>query len=355
MTERNQEGYQTLDWVLSHSEQGFYLVVAQEEVQKEILSVYRQSPVGIYDYREHPGPYAFQAFSAWLAEQADVQTIFLANLQFAVQREDDIKRLNFSRDMLASLEKNLIFLTTPYGDDLLSQAYDFYSFLKLRILFHSYQMEQTHNRISGKACRGKKPWPPGIPRRKLEKTKILLQKAGELISQKRYCEAENLLLEALIIRKQLFGNDHLDVVAIEQDLANVYAEEGRYREAETLYKHVLSIETAVMGEDHPNVVRCYHNIATLYNIQGKYAIAEQLFKKAISIHQQTAKEEDPSIVISYNGLASLYYNQGKYEEAERLIKKVLSIQKNVLGKNHPDIVHLQNNLQTLQQEKNTKK
>lgn len=283
MTERNQDGYQALGWILNHAEQGFFLVVAEEELQKEILSVYREGPVAVYDYREHPGPYSFQGFSAWLAGQEDVQTVFLANLQLAVQTEEDVKRLNFSRDMLARLEKNLIFLTTPYGDDLLATgAYDFYSFLKLRILFSPQPLEDLVQKRLAPPCPTaptEERWTPEETRRRLRDTDSLLEQAKKAVNQ----ELEALLLQTLDLRERLLGPEHLNLSPIYQDLAQVYTRQARYQEAETLYKRALDIEKKVWGEDHPSTVNCYDNLADLYHKEGKYAQAEQWAKKAASI------------------------------------------------------------------------
>lgn len=60
MSESNQEGYQTLQWIINKSERGLFLVVADEAMQEEILQVYRNGMVGIYDYRKNPGAYSFQ-------------------------------------------------------------------------------------------------------------------------------------------------------------------------------------------------------------------------------------------------------------------------------------------------------
>ena len=205
MTERNQDGYQALGWILNHAEQGFFLVVAEEELQNEILSVYREGPVAVYDYREHPGPYSFQGFSAWLAGQEDVQTVFLANLQLAVQTEEDVKRLNFSRDMLARLEKNLIFLTTPYGDDLLATgAYDFYSFLKLRSLVSPQPLEDLVQKRLAPPCPTaptEERWTPEETRRRLRDTDSLLEQAKKAVNQ----ELEALLLQTLDLRERRVG------------------------------------------------------------------------------------------------------------------------------------------------------
>ena len=37
MREHDQEGYQTLGWIINKSEQGLYLVVADEDTQKKLL------------------------------------------------------------------------------------------------------------------------------------------------------------------------------------------------------------------------------------------------------------------------------------------------------------------------------
>ena len=41
MSESNQEGYQTLGWVINQSEDGLFLVIADEPIQREIVEVYR--------------------------------------------------------------------------------------------------------------------------------------------------------------------------------------------------------------------------------------------------------------------------------------------------------------------------
>ena len=59
MEENSQEGYKTLGWIIEKSEQGLFLVVADEMMQKEIVDIYRKGTVKIYDYKRHPGGYSF--------------------------------------------------------------------------------------------------------------------------------------------------------------------------------------------------------------------------------------------------------------------------------------------------------
>ena len=67
MAESNQEGYRTLGWIVNKSEQGLYLVVADEPVQKEIVEIYRRGTVEIYDYKRYPGAYSFPVLQKWVA------------------------------------------------------------------------------------------------------------------------------------------------------------------------------------------------------------------------------------------------------------------------------------------------
>ena len=121
---------------MGQSEHGLYLVVAEEEAQEEIAAGCQEKGAGVYDYKLDFGRYSFHALQEKLGFFENASTILIVNFQLAIQTEEDLARLNFSRDMLAGLGKNLIFLTTQCGDNKLAVgAYDFYSFLKLRILF----------------------------------------------------------------------------------------------------------------------------------------------------------------------------------------------------------------------------
>ena len=149
MSESNQEGYQTLGWVINQSEDGLFLVIADEPIQREIVEVYRGGMIGVYDYKRYQCAYSFQDLKDWIDSQADIRTFFLVNFQLAVQSGQEISRLNFSRDMLTGLGKNLVFFTTVYGDDQLAKgAYDFYSFLKIRITFHDYTSEVSRDYLT---------------------------------------------------------------------------------------------------------------------------------------------------------------------------------------------------------------
>ncbi|MFM6407988.1 MAG: tetratricopeptide repeat protein, partial [Microcystis sp.] len=65
------------------------------------------------------------------------------------------------------------------------------------------------------------------------------------------CDQFNLYLEALDLRKRLLGDNHPDVAASLNNLAEFYYSQGRYTEAEPLYLEAINIFRERLGENHP--------------------------------------------------------------------------------------------------------
>ena len=346
MMDSNQEGYRTLGWIINKSEQGLFLVIAEEEIQREIVEIYRQGTVEIYDYRRHPGAYAVRQLQEWVARFPETRVFLVANFHLALQDGESIKRLNFSRDMLEALGRNLIFLVTPYADNQLARgAYDFYSFLKLRITFHGYQQETERQLpVTEDIPTEESGWGAEDARQKMAEAYALMEQAKDERAKAQYEESEKLLLQAREIKQNLLGEEHLELAQIDYELADVYERRGKYRQAEELDKKSLRIRERELGEEHPDTLASYNNLAGVYERQEKYLEAEELYEKALKISKEVLGEEHPSIATSYNNLAGVYVEQGRYEEAEQLYEKALGIYKEILGEGHPSTATIYNNL-----------
>lgn len=279
MSERNEEGYQTLGWIINQSENGLFLVIAEESIQQEIVEVYRGGRIGVYDYKRYHGEYSFPALKDWIDTQADIRTFFIVNFQFAIPGQQDISRLNFSRDMLAGLGKNLVFFTTAYGDDQLAKcAYDFYSFLKIRITFHDYktdvkngnmtlmsevEAEQREEMQKGEGLHGEDA------KCRLREAYSLLQQAEEYNDKADYQESVRLLLKVRNIYEEVLGTEHLETASVYCDLAVVYGEMYAYQQAEKVCAMALEIRRKILGENHPDIAACYNILSQIYKRQGE--------------------------------------------------------------------------------------
>lgn len=286
MAEDKKDGYGTLEWIISQSEEGMFLAVAGEPRQKEIMAYFADRPVGIYDCMQHSGTYMFRDLKEWGDSLEEMKTLLILNFQYAMQHEEDYKRLNFSRDMLAGLRKNLIFFTTAGGDDsLASKACDFYSFLKMRILFDDDREKPTgidwklgerqrnvQKEIIPDYGARHMDWDleieePGLVRRRIE---CLIERAQETRKRYLYYYAEMYLLTAQEHGKNLFGPEHPETARIYHMLGEIYEDIEKYDKAEELYKQALRIREDVLGKEHPDAEETRKCIMRIYEKQGIY-------------------------------------------------------------------------------------
>lgn len=190
------------------------------------------------------------------------------NFHLAVQNEESIKRLNFSRDMIEELGKNFIFLVTPDGDDRLAAgAYDFYSFVKLRIVFHEYERkcEKADKLLSVADIDGKdREWDAKELKQKLAEAYVLMEQAKEEKNKAHYYESESLLLKARQIKEKALGTEHLEIAEIDYELARVYEKQGKYEISLTYSYKAFEILVSILGNNHPNTQIVYENLKGIY-------------------------------------------------------------------------------------------
>ncbi|MDQ2715171.1 MAG: FxSxx-COOH system tetratricopeptide repeat protein [Chloroflexota bacterium] len=175
-----------------------------------------------------------------------------------------------------------------------------------------------------------------------------LAKLAELYRlQGKYAEAEPLFQQVLRIREQQLGPEHLDVVYPLNGLGTLYAEQGKYVEAEPFLLQALRIREQQLGPEHPLVASPLTNLAIIYKGQGKYVEAEPLLQRTLRIREQQLGPEHPDVAYSLNNLATLYHEQGRYAETEPLFQRALRIREQQLGPEHPDVAYPLSNLATL--------
>jgi len=71
--------------------------------------------------------------------------------------------------------------------------------------------------------------------------------------------AELLLVQALEMRKRLFGPEHPAVATSLNNLAELYKSQGKYEKAEPLLVQALTILENSLGPEHPNTITARQN------------------------------------------------------------------------------------------------
>jgi tetratricopeptide (TPR) repeat protein len=123
-----------------------------------------------------------------------------------------------------------------------------------------------------------------------------------LKAQGKYDEALDLHRQCCGIEKRYLGEEHPQYAASLNNLAALLKEQGKYEEAEPLYQQSLVIKRKVcaihlaassrdhsckvFGEEHPDVAASLNNLAELLRTQGKYDEAEPLYQQSLAISRK---------------------------------------------------------------------
>ena len=159
-----------------------------------------------------------------------------------------------------------------------------------------------------------------------------------------YNKAKEYHDKALIINKNIFGEEHADVASSYNNLGNDYRHLGQYNEATEYHEKALIINKKIFGEGHVDVALSYNNLGNDYQLLGQYSEAKEYHEKALIINKKIFGEEHADVASSYNNLGNDYQLLGQYNEAKEYHEKALIIKKKILGEEHANVASSYNNL-----------
>jgi serine/threonine-protein kinase len=122
-----------------------------------------------------------------------------------------------------------------------------------------------------------------------------------------------------------------------------YRKLGFYDLAEPLLTDALKLRRDALGEEHLDTASSLHEVALLYLEQGKVQDAEGLLRRALAIRERLAGLEAPVVADSLEGLRELG-PQLSWPETEGFARRILKIRRQHLEEDHPQVGFAQFNL-----------
>jgi CHAT domain-containing protein/Tfp pilus assembly protein PilF len=224
------------------------------------------------------------------------------------------------------------------------------------------------------------PAPKPVPltkeqQQKLQERDQLLQETNRLLGEKQVKEAMALGEKALVLTREIRGEQDPETLNLGQSLAQAYEKQENFLSAQKLRRQVLASLTKLRGKDHWQVTnarlalehaellgrldpkeRALLQEAATLNTQieqlgsaGRSREALPLARQAVAIHRRLLGEHHPDYALSLFNLAAQHLALGQWKEAETLYRQTLDIRKEVLGERHPDYANSLNNLAGLYQ------
>lgn len=155
--------------------------------------------------------------------------------------------------------------------------------------------------------------------RRLEAT-ILNNIAALRLSEGKFQQSEAYNRDALAIRQELFGDEHIDVAQSLNNLAASLSRQGMREEAEPLFREVLRIHRKLLGNNSYYVAVAATNLAQcVFGVDPTSDEPVTLLRESLSILSQVAKPTDMWTISSKYHLGNILIANGKYEEAEGLL------------------------------------
>ena len=138
-------------------------------------------------------------------------------------------------------------------------------------------------------------------------------------------EEESMYREALALSRNVYGNDHNEVVYTLANLGSVVGAEGRLSEAERCYREALAIRE--QHQDYIEIAWTAFRLGVLLSAQGEYATSRDLLNRALEA--AGAIEYTQGVLLAELGMADASYLRGDvtsaaqaYLEARQLARVV---------------------------------
>ena len=169
-------------------------------------------------------------------------------------------------------------------------------------------------------------------------------------------EAGPLLKEAMALRRQALGAEHVQVAESLFNVANLEREHQNLHEAERLMRQGLQIQRDAFPQGHQDLARGLNNLASLLGkkatLKGKaggplLVEAEALAREGLAMKQRLFGQENEEVAVSLNTLAVILRTTGKPAEAEPLLRRSIALRRKLDGPLSPGLAKAINNLAVL--------
>ncbi|MDQ1354848.1 MAG: hypothetical protein QG657_5157 [Acidobacteriota bacterium] len=151
-------------------------------------------------------------------------------------------------------------------------------------------------------------------------------------------------MQALTIRKQLFGDQHQDTATSMSSVGSTYGYLGYHKKDLEYQLRALEIRQQLFGDKHPDTASSFSDIGVTYGSLGNHKKALKNMLRALEIQREFFGEQHPATAISLNNVGAIYGELGNQKQAMEYQLRALEIQRELFGEQHPDMANSLNNV-----------
>lgn len=164
------------------------------------------------------------------------------------------------------------------------------------------------------------------------------------LAQRRLGEAEMLFREALDLRRQHLGEDHLQVASVLHNLGLVALENNDPNRAAETFQRALDIKLGRIGERHPSYLLSLESLGRSRRDAGDVEAALRLLERAAELRLALHGENSLGTQRAFNELGAALHDAVRLEDAEHAYQRSLTIAATVAGEDSFEVAVVMNNL-----------
>jgi tetratricopeptide (TPR) repeat protein len=175
------------------------------------------------------------------------------------------------------------------------------------------------------------------------KQEELSAQARQLADQEQFTAAIDAATEAVKLRRETFGREHLDTAEGLMTLGDIQRRSGAFAAAKLSYEEALAIFRKQLGSHHPRVAYSLNQLGWVLDDYGDYGTARLRLEEALAIDERLGKD-DSELSGILNNLGLTLEKLGDVPKARAHLERSLGIRKRVFGLMNDHTAHALRNL-----------
>ncbi len=98
-------------------------------------------------------------------------------------------------------------------------------------------------------------------------------------------ESQEYFNRCFVIRRELYGDEHINTVMAQENIAKVLIRTGNFNEARVFLDDAARVKSFVFGNNHHTLAETYYEYGFLWNLCGNIVESAFYFERALEIFE----------------------------------------------------------------------
>jgi len=127
-------------------------------------------------------------------------------------------------------------------------------------------------------------------------------------------------------------------------MGNIYNDSDDLAQARAAYEHARGIFVRLYGTDHPESIAAQNNLANVLLKEGKFAAAGDIYRTVLAVSERVSGPTSQRSGMALAALGMVLEAQEQWDEAHAITLRALAVYEKNLGPDHPDLAGPLSNL-----------